>query len=118
MKRSAWTLSLLGLVGLAAPAFAQDSKTEINQTQESSPSKSKMKVDKSTKTDTGNGTAKSDSSMTTETKRNSDGTTETQTEHTKSNKAPGRMTSDKTKTTEKTVKDSDGTVLEHEKKTK
>ncbi len=119
MKRSAWALSLLGLVGFSAPAFAEEStKTSKTEQYESSPTKDKAKVEKSTKTDTGSGTAKSDTEVTSETKKNSDGTTEMQTQSTKKHKPAGSLKSDKMSTEEKTIKDSDGTVLEHEKKTK
>jgi hypothetical protein len=119
MKRSAWALSLLGLVGFSAPAFAEES-TKVKKTEqyESSPTKDKAKVEKSTKTDTGNGTAKSDTSVTSETKQKNDGTTQMETKTTKKHKPAGSLKSDKTTTKEKTVKDSDGTVIEHEKKTK
>jgi len=110
MKRSAWAVSLLGLVGFAAPAFAEES-TKTMKTD-------KAKVEKSIKTDPGNGTAKSDTSVTSETKQNADGTTEMQTKTTKKNKPAGSLKSDKTETKERTLKDSDGTVIEHEKKTK
>ncbi len=119
MKRSAWALSLLGLVGFAAPAFAEESSKTTKKTEqyESSPSKEKSKVERSTKMDTGSGTAKSDTSVTSETKQNTDGTTEMQTTTTKKQKPAGSLKSDKTEAKERTLKDSDGTVIEHEKKT-
>jgi hypothetical protein len=116
MKRSAWVLSLLGLAGFAAPALAQDgTKTQKTEQYESSPTKEKSKVERSIKTDTGSGTAKSDTSVTSETKQTTDGTTEMQTKSTK--KAAGSLKSDKAETKERTLKDSDGTVVDHEKKT-
>jgi hypothetical protein len=119
MKRSAWALSLLGLVGFSAPAFAEDStKTKKTEQYESTPTSDKAKVEKSTKMDTGSGTAKSDTSVTSETKQNTDGTMQTDTKTTKTRKPAGSLKSDKTTTQEKTIKDSDGTVIEHEKKTK
>lgn len=112
MKRSAWALSLLGLVGFAAPALAQDS-TKTQKTEQSSPTE-KSKVERSIKTDTGSGTAKSDTSVSSETKPNTAGTTEMQTG---TKKAAGSLKSDKAETKERTLKDSDGTVVDHEKKT-
>ncbi len=117
MKRSAWAFSLLGLVGFAAPALAQEStKTQKMEQYQSSPTNEK-KVEQSIKTDTGSGTAKSDTSVTSETKQNTDGTTEMQSKTTTKRK-PAGVKSDKTETKERTLKDSDGTVIEHEKKTK
>jgi hypothetical protein len=118
MKRSAWALSLLGLVGFAAPALAQESNKTTKKTEQyqSSPTKEKAKVEQSTKTDTGSGTAKSDTSVTSEAQQKTDGTTEMQSTTTK--KPAGSLKSDKTEAKEKTLKDSDGTVIEHEKKTK
>lgn len=119
MKRSAWALSLLGLVGFSAPAFAEEStKTKKTEQYESSPTKDKAKVEQSIKTDTGNGTAKSDTSVTSETTKNTDGTTEMKTTSTKKHKPAGSLKSDKTETKERTLKDSDGKVIEHEKTTK
>ncbi len=110
MKRSAWALSLLGLVGFSAPAFAEES-TKTMKTD-------KAKVEKSIKTDTGNGTAKSDTSVTSETTKNTDATSEMKTTSTKKQKPAGSLKSDKTETKERTLKDSDGKVIEHEKTTK
>ena len=84
MKRSVWALSLLGLVGFAAPAFAEDStsKTQKKEQYDSSPTKEKSQMERTTKTDTGTGTAKNDTSVTPETQRSTDGTTEMQTKST------------------------------------
>jgi len=88
MKRSAWTLSLLGLVGFAMPTFAQESKTQTTEQQ----SKSKMKADKPTKSDTDPGAAKTESSATTDTKQKAEGTTteSDSSKQTKETKQPGK----------------------------
>ncbi len=91
--------------------------TKKTEQYESSPTKEKSKVERSTTMDTGSGTAKSDTSVTSETKQNTDGTTEMQTTTSKKQKPAGSLKSDKTEAKERTLKDSDGTVIEHEKKT-
>src|SRR5260370_32055070 len=119
MKRRAWAVSLVGLVGVGAPAFAEESSKTTKKTEqyESSPTKEKSKVERSTTMDTGSGTAKSDTSVTSETKQNADGTTEMQTKTTKKNKPAGSLQSAKTETKQRTQKHTNGTVLENERNT-
>ena len=118
MKRSALTLSILGLTAFAAPAFAEDSvKTEKKVETESTPSKSTYKSDSKHKMKTSAGTSEQKTEIDAKTKKNMDGTTTSESTTEKTHKAP-HMKTQKSKVTEKTTKDANGNVVEQSKEMK
>lgn len=115
MKRSALTLSILGLTAFAAPALAEDSaKTEKKVETESTPSKSTYKSDAKNTMKTGAGTTEQKTEVDATTKKNADGTTTSEATTEKTHKAP-HMKTHKSKMTEKTTKDANGNIVDQTK---
>lgn len=116
MKRSALTLSILGLTAFAAPALAEDPtmKTEKKVETESSPGKATYKADTKSKMTTGAGTTEDKTQVDATMKKNADGTTTSETTTEKTHKAP-HMKTHKSKMTDKTTKDASGNVVDETK---
>jgi hypothetical protein len=116
MKRSALTLSILGLTAFAAPALAEDPsmKTEKKVETESTPGKSTYKSDSTSKMKTGAGTTEDKTQVEAKTKKHLDGTTTSDSTTEKTHKSP-HMKSHKSKMTEKTTKDASGNITDQTK---
>ena len=113
IKRIAIGVALLGLVS-ASPAFAADEKTETRTEHEANKHGSSMTSERSSSV----GGAKADDKAQVKQTRRSDGSLVTKKQEKHARKPAGKLTSRKSSVNEKTVRDANGNVVEHDKSVK
>lgn len=119
MRKLSLVMTVGGALALAAPAVAEEvKKTETTKENRAGTDGKKEKVESKTTHDPG-GMMKSTTDTTTmekETKRHASGNIEDRTEKTMKHNPGGLKKSSKHTVKDKTVRDSSGNVIEHEKK--
>jgi hypothetical protein len=120
MKKFSLAVTVGGALAMAAPAIADEvKKTETTKEQRTGQDSKAEKSETKTTRDPGaamNSTTDT-STVEKETKRKADGTIEDKSEKTQKHNPPGLKKPSKSTEKERTIKDSSGNVLEHEKKT-
>lgn len=112
MKRIAAIVAALGLIGIA-PSVRADEKSETKTEHKADKKGSSTTTEHSSK----QGSAKVDEKTDVDTHTRMDGKTETKKHTKKKSKVAGRMLPHKSDSKEKTVRDRQGNVVEHEEKT-
>jgi hypothetical protein len=112
MKRVALIIAALGLI-TSGRVYAAEEKSETKMEQKADSKGSESTVERSSSDAAGSHDEKAEAHH----KKMSNGKVETKKHMKHSDKAAGKMRAKKSETTEKTVRDANGNVVEHEKKT-